>query len=192
MYSPGYADVDHDGLFGIAYAAVYELVSPSARSNLTEQIAADTIEQYLKAVDSGEEIHNPHAWVQIRARWRALDAMRQWKRRKERTRSLDEERQDDGQPAYLSMLSRSLRNAIRREDGDPASIVVEREWIRGLIEATFPDDPTNRRLAIACLVEGAKPREVAEDFDMDAKVISNRLGRIRAKLLDELPHDERW
>ena len=59
--------------------------------------------------------------------------------------------------------------------------------MRELIDAAFPEVSTNRRLAVACLVEGAKPREVADEFGMKAKVIGNRLVRIRAKLLDKLP-----
>ena len=121
--------VDHLGLFEIAHAAAYEMVSPSARTNLTEQIASDTVEQYLQAVASGEKIHNPYAWVQIRARWRTIDAMRGWQRRKERTRSLDAEPGKDHGDGYISMLSRSLRRAIDRPDDDPARIVTEREWL---------------------------------------------------------------
>ncbi len=183
MDPAGETAVDHQRLIEIANATVYGMVSTSARTNLTEQIASGTVEEYLEAIASGEEIHNPYAWVQIRARWRTIDAMRKWQRRKLRTRAID----DPNTQFYMENLGAELGRAIAEAGDDPARVVEAAEWVRELIETTFPDDSTNRRLAIACLVEGAKPREVADEFDMDAKVISNRLGRIRTKLIDELP-----
>ena len=73
------------------------------------------------------------------------------------------------------------------EKTDPGDVVVLREWIAELIEIAYPDDTTNRDIAIACLVEGSRPRDIADDFGMSAKVIGNRLVRIRQTLRATLP-----
>jgi DNA-directed RNA polymerase specialized sigma24 family protein len=179
--------VDYRRVSEIAYATVNQYVSESFRMNLAEQVAADTVEQYLKAVEAGEKIHNPYAWVQIRARWRAIDAMRRWQRYKQRTIWFDIRQL--GEPEAEGRAEATFDFAIQtaREHGDPSHVVEAQQAVRELIDAAFPEDSTNRRLAVACLVEGAKPREVADEFGMKPKVIGNRLVRIRAKLLDKLP-----
>ena len=185
MTSPDQDLVDYEALLRIAEAAAYEIVSPSARSNLIDQIAADALEQYWEAVNSGVDIRNSHGWVATTARRRALDTIRKWERIKIATRRLDAEPEIDDY--YMKEISRRLNQALNEHVADPASIVVEREWISELIEIAYPDDALNRDIAIACLVEGSRPRDVAEDFGMSAKVIGNRLVRIRERLRETLP-----
>ncbi len=177
---------DYQRLIGVATAAVYEKISPSAVANVADQIVSDTIEQYLQAVDAGKEIHNPFAWVQQRARWRAIDQMRQWQREKNRTRFYDAEEGDEQANAQVTAITGSIRHAAGEHGQTPSTIVTSREWIRELIYGAYPTDTVNRQLAVACLVEGAKPREVTDEFDMSAKVIGNRLVRIRSALLEQL------
>jgi DNA-directed RNA polymerase specialized sigma24 family protein len=177
--------VDYEALLRIAEAAAYEIVSPSARSNLIDQIAADALEQYVEEVNSGTEIQNPHGWVATTARRRALDTIKKWERIKKATRRLDAEPEIDDY--YMNEISLRLDQALDKHVTDPASIVVEREWITELIEITYPDDAVNRDIAVACLVEGSRPRDIADDFGMSAKVIGNRLVRIRERLRDTLP-----
>jgi DNA-directed RNA polymerase specialized sigma24 family protein len=184
MDQPDETLVDYQRLSGIAYGTVFDLISTSARFNVADQIAADTVEQYLEAVAGGKEIHNPYAWVKIRAGWRAIDEMRRWERRKKRTRAIDGHQPNDQD--FGDTLDYAVTITTGQDGDDPARIVEAQEWVRELIDAAYPDDSTNRRLAVACLAEGARPRDVAEDFDMDAKVIGNRLVRIRAKLVGVL------
>ena len=177
--------VDYGALFGIAEAAAYEIVSPSARSNLIDQIAADSVEQYVRAVGAGEEIENPYGWIKTTARRRAIDSIRKWERDKKATRALDvDHRMDD---YYMNTISQRLLDVIDGGEDNPGEIVVERAWIAELIQIAYPDDKTNRDIAIACLVEGSKPRDIADDFGMSAKVIGNRLVRIRERLRSTLP-----
>ena len=180
---------EYHRLLGVTRAAVYDEISPSAAPNVGDEIVAATIEQYLEAIKAGEEIHNPFAWVPQRARWRAKDQMRKWDREKKRARAFNADEGDEQTDALIAEIAHAIRSASGEDGRTPATLVASREWIRELIYGAFPADSTNRQLAIACLVEGAKPREVAEEFDMNAKVIGNRLVRIRAKLLAQLPPD---
>jgi DNA-directed RNA polymerase specialized sigma24 family protein len=180
--------VDYERLFQIAYRTAFSLISTSARYNVADQIAGDTLEEYLRADAAGEEIRNPYGWIRVRAGWRALDEARRWQRRKLRTRPMQPFEADEGEDReFADLLEWVVGSSGERFDfGDPEVFVVGKEWVRELIEAAYPEDSTNRRLAIACLVEGARPREVADEFGMDAKVIGNRLVRIRAKLREVL------
>jgi DNA-directed RNA polymerase specialized sigma24 family protein len=177
--------VDYRKLLEIAEAAVSRMISPSAWGNLRGQIAADAVEEYLNAVEAGKRIHNPYAWVQICARWRTIDAMKKWERDKIRNDPFPDDEAGGSDEKFAAILSDAVRQAVGGDYDDPAFVVAAREWIHDLVDATFPDDEINQRLAIAGLVEGAKPRELTDEFDMDAKVISNRLGRIKAKLLKQ-------
>lgn len=177
-------------LLGVTRAAVYDELPPSAAPNIGDQIVSETIEQYLQALQAGKEIRNPFAWVPQRARWRAMDQKRKWTREKKRTRAYNADERDEHTDALLAEIGQAIRSAGGEDDRTPSSLVASREWVRELIYGAYPTDTTNRQLAIACLVEGAKPREVAEEFDMDAKVIGNRLVRIRAKLLAQLSTSE--
>ncbi len=181
--------VDYHELLRIAEAAAYEIVSPSARSNVIDQIAADALEQYVEAVKSGVEIRNPHGWVATTARRRALDTIKKWERVKKATKRLDAE--PEIHDYYMNEIALRLHAALDENAADPADIVAEREWIAELIQIAYPDDPVNRDIAIACLVEGSKPRDVADDFGMSAKVVGNRLVRIRKQLRDTLPATDR-
>ena len=116
--------------------------------------------------------------------------MRKWQWEKKRTRAYPAAEVDHDADTHVAGLEAAIRSASGEDGRTPSSIVASREWIRELIYGAYPEDTVNRQLAIACLVEGAKPREVADDFDMDAKVIGNRLVRIRGKLLAELPRSE--
>ena len=177
--------VDYNTLFRIAEAAAYEIVSPSARSNLIDQISADAVEQYVRAVAAGDEIENPYGWIKTTARRRAIDSIRKWERDKKATRALDiDPRMDD---YYMNTISRRLLDVIDGGEDNPGEVVVERAWIAELIQIAYPDDTTNRDIAIACLVEGSRPRDIADDFGMSAKVIGNRLVRIRQRLRATLP-----
>ena len=69
------APVDLKALLDVAYAAVFGIASPSARSNITDVIAAHAVEQYLANVERGKEIHDTNARVTTAARRRAIDAM---------------------------------------------------------------------------------------------------------------------
>jgi DNA-directed RNA polymerase specialized sigma24 family protein len=177
--------VDYHELFRIAEAAAYEIVSPSARSNVIDQIAADALEQYVEAIDAGVEIRNPYGWVATTARRRALDTIRKWERIKKATKRLDPD--PAVQEYYMNAVSLRLHAALDENAADPADIVAEREWIAELIQIAYPDDPVNRDIAIACLVEGSKPRDIADDLGMSAKVVGNRLVRIRERLRETLP-----
>lgn len=177
--------VDLAKLLRIAEATVFETVSPSAKSNLTDQIAADAVEQYLLAVDAGQEIRNPYGWIKVTARRRALDAVDAWERHKKATIAVDDE--SSGTNDYVSFAIRSsVLRAIESDNADPGSLVVEREWLREVISRAYPDSRQNREIAIACLVEGARPREVATEFGMTPKALGNRLVRIRQRLRDEV------
>ena len=157
--------VDHAELLRIAEGTVYEIMSPSARSHLTEQVAADAIEQYLRAVANGQEIHNPNGWIKVTAQRRAIDAARVWQRRKKADVAIH-----DDERWAVDEFARSVRDVVSRalDPGaeDPAEFVVEREWLAALIEEAYPDDDANRAIAVACLVEGSRPRDVAEIFGM--------------------------
>ena len=51
-------------LHAVAMAAVRETASPSAQSNLVEEVAALAMEQYLAALAGGVEIDNPFGWFE--------------------------------------------------------------------------------------------------------------------------------
>ena len=170
-------------LLEIARATAYEIASQSARSNITDGIAAKAVEQYLVAIDSGEEIRNPHGWIRTTARRRAIDAMRKWSRDKKRRVRLDV--QDVRDDPYLTNLSNNLLRAV-----DEGSTQTEsRLWLDELINSTIPD-PTNRTIAVRCLVDGDKPGEVAGDLGLDAASVSSRLARIKERLRSEITIDD--
>ena len=94
---------DYRSLLGIARAAVFEIATPSAHSNITDVIAAQAVEQYFVAMQRGDDIHNPHGWVTVAARRRAIDAMRKWSREKKRNHRVDV----DDRSAALYMVDAS-------------------------------------------------------------------------------------
>ncbi len=177
--------VDYEALLRIANAAAYEIVSPSARSNLIDQIGATAVEQYVKTINAGIEIRNPYGWIKAAARKRAIDAIRKWEREKKATRALDAD--PDIDDYYMNTISLRLLEVLDGGEDNPADIVVVRSWIAELIDIAYPDDPVNHDIAVACLVEGSRPRDIADDFEMPAKVIGNRLVRIRQRLRETLP-----
>lgn len=179
--STGYTD-----LLSLARATVFEISTPSARSNLTDAIAAHAVEQYFEAIDRGEDIRSPKAWVATVARRRAIDGMRKWSKEKERNQRID----DDAWATQMYMVDASS-NLISYMDvsRDAFASVHATLWINQLIESTFPDS-VNREIAIRCLVDGEKPGDVAVDLGMAAPVVSNRLARIKAKLKEEISVDD--
>ncbi len=173
---------DYSALLGIATAAVFEISSPSARSNITDAIASRAVEQYLETVERGNEIRNPHGWIQVTARKRAIDAMLKWSREKKRTHRVDI---DDRAP-QMFMVDASNRLVRYVDTGnDDFSDVNTGLWISELIESAI-SDPVNREIAVRCLVGGEKPGDVASDLSLDAPVVSSRIARIKARLKKEI------
>ncbi len=175
---------DYRALLEIAHAAVFEIASPSARSNITDVIAARAVEQYSEAVGRGDVIRSPEAWVATVARRRAIDAMRVWSREKQRGVRIDvDDRRDD---LYLAHLSDQL---VRDIDGDGFNRMHTALWLNELIDSVVPD-PVNREIALRCIVEGEKPGIVATDLGMEAPAVSNRIARIKARLKTEISIDD--
>ncbi len=173
---------DYPALLGIARATVFEISSPSARSNLTDAIAAQAVEQYVEAVARGEDIHNPHGWVTVAARCRALDAMQKWAKEKKRNHRVDVD--DWATQAYMVDASQRLIRHVHGA-GDAFDGIATALWVSELINSTFPDS-VNRDIATRCIVGGEKVGAVAEDLGMDAPAVSNRVSRIKARLKSEI------
>ena len=187
MQTPDDTAVDYEKLLAIANAAVFEMVSPSAKSNLTDEIAAKAVEQYLAAVSAGQQIENPYGWIQVTARRRAIDAVRKWERHKIDTVRLDA--REDGE-LYVGTVTRLMRSGLEGDFGDPAQAVVAREWVVHLIDTVFPDDEVNRHIAMACVVGKARPRDLVDELGLPNKVIGNRLVRIRERLREQVNRDD--
>ena len=187
MQTPDNTRVDYEKLLAIANAAVFEMVSPSAKSNLTDDIAAKAVEQYLAAVAAGQQIENPYGWIQVTARRRAIDSVRKWERHKIDTVRIGT-RETGG--LYVGSVTQQMSSALEGDFGDPAQAVVAREWIADLIDTVFPDDEVNRRIAMACVVGEARPRDLVDELGLTNKVIGNRLVRIRERLREEVTRDD--
>ena len=173
---------DYAALLGIARAAVFEISSPSARFNITDAIASRAVEQYLEAVKRGDDIRNPHGWVQVTARKRAIDAMIKWSREKRRNHRVDV----DERATQMYMVDASNRLVQYVDAGNDAFGDVHTGlWVNELIESAIVD-PVNRGIAVRCIAGGEKPGDVAADLGMEAPVVSNRLARIKAKLKNEI------
>jgi DNA-directed RNA polymerase specialized sigma24 family protein len=180
--TPDQGPADYAELLRIAEGTAFEICTPSAQSNhLAQQIAADALLQYEAALNSGEVIHNPHGWIKVTARRRAIDAIRKWQRDKKATQPFESGFGSDG--AHVDWMRDQLFHVI---NDDPGDFIVEKIWIAELIDIAYPDDPINRDLAKACIVGGLRPRDVADEFGMTPKVVGNRLVRIRERLRDTL------
>ncbi|MCL1598882.1 MAG: hypothetical protein M3094_06840 [Actinomycetia bacterium] len=173
---------DYPALIGIARAAVSEISSPSARFNITDAIASRAVEQYLEAVERGDDIRNPHGWVQVTARKRAIDAMIKWGKEKKRNHRVDV----DERATQMYIVDASNRLVRYVDAGNDAFGDVNTGlWIDALIESAV-SDPVNREIAVRCLVVGEKPGDVAADLGLEAPVVSSRLARLKVRLKNEI------
>jgi DNA-directed RNA polymerase specialized sigma24 family protein len=182
----GNTSLNYNELHAVAMAAVRETASPSAQTNLVDEVAALAMEQYLAALADGVEIDNPFGWIRVAARRRAIDAMRRWSRDKRRNVSIDAG--DPSRDVWLTDATLRLGRAVDRSGIGNAETQL---WLQELIRAAIPD-PTNRAIAVRCIAGGEKPGVVAADLGLDAPAVSSRIARIKAKLRSEIsPEDLR-
>lgn len=171
--------------YQIASRQVYSIVSPSARDNVTEGIAAGAVAELVAKLEAGESIDNPEAMLTTIARRRAIDARRRWKQRRHARIGQEEERRFDGMVAegtFFSMfderLARSLDDDVV-ENTDVAVWLVELAGSAGL-------DARDGEIARRVFLAGDSIEDVADDLDMAEKTVWNRITTIKQILRSEV------
>jgi len=187
---------DYGHLLAIARREVFLIVSQSARSNVTDDVAQQAIIEYL-GVAKRQKVNAPEAMVRVIARRRALNAMAKWTREKQQKNEArqkgretaegareDEDRDGDG-GAYFRALAHELARTIEGNSPSEARALEAEIWVRELFDELL-SDPMDRDIAWWNLIDHEPPRVIAERIHRTAKTVSNRLAKIRQILADAL------
>ncbi len=171
--------------YQIAARQVYSIVSPSARDNVTEGIAADAVAELVAKIEAGETIDNPEAMLTTIARRRAIDARRRWKQRRHARIGQEAERGFDGMVAegtFFKMFDERLARSLDDDVVENTDIAV---WLVDLAESAGLD-ARDVEIARRTFVEGDDIEDIANDLDMAEKTVRNRITMIKQTLRDEV------
>jgi DNA-directed RNA polymerase specialized sigma24 family protein len=143
--------------------------------NLAEDVAARAVVEYWRIVERGEVVHNPDAMVTTIAKRRALNARRDWNRRRDLRLVLDDDDLDN--------------EMMIHEEGvaDHRRVFLDAGLTERFLEAAGAGgDDVDVAIAQRIWVHGRSVEQVAGEVGLAAKTIQNRMTAIKTRVRAEI------
>lgn len=180
---------DYEEMLELATREILGVVSPSARSNVTDDVASTAVMELFDRIQRGDKIDNPAGYVRWVAHKRAIDAMRKWRKDRQRLARFDQAPDDAMSAVFYEGYGERLDQAIDHlvESQRTSDQVVSAEERRG-VEVLLEDLFAGEKLTIARrhFIHGDAPADIAARVGKAEQTVKNALVAMRKRLREEL------
>lgn len=170
---------EFERLAEVAERAAFRYLSPSAQGNLIQDVVSRAVAEYWAVVQRGELVENPEALVTTIATRRALNARRDWNRR----RHLRFGKGDDDSGHDMLVPYGDIPRAKSHWDS--------LEMIE-LLEAAARDggDEIDVRIARGAWIDDQSVEDLASDLGLAEKTVRNRMTAIKSRVRDRVRDED--